>query len=115
MQVHGRDWLGCHAALQEVSRRHTRPPPSLNKAAHSETSPEIQNRGIRGPTKRTYVLQNLKKKEIAKITLRLSAFFVEHYESDHPVESSENTAICAKIRKFVRGFEELLPVAILDQ
>ena len=33
----------------------------------------------------------------------------------HPAESSENTAICAKIRKFGRGFEELLPVAILDQ
>ena len=33
----------------------------------------------------------------------------------HPAESSENTAICAKIRKFVRGFEELLLAAILDQ
>ena len=37
------------------------------------------------------------------------------YESHHPAESSENTAICAKIRKFGRGFEELLPAAILDQ
>ena len=34
---------------------------------------------------------------------------------NHPAESSENTAICAKIRKFVRGFEELLLAAILDQ
>ena len=33
----------------------------------------------------------------------------------HPAESSENTAICAKIRKFVRIIEELLPAAILDQ
>ena len=34
----------------------------MNKAAHRglwplETSPEVQNRGISGPTKRTYVLQ----------------------------------------------------------
>ena len=40
------------------------PLPSANKAAHSgfethwrETSPEVQNNGISGPTKRTRVLQ----------------------------------------------------------
>ena len=36
------------------------PPPSVNKAAHSgpqKPSPEVQNRGISGPTKTTYVLQ----------------------------------------------------------
>ena len=33
---------------------------SANKAA--QKSPEIQNRGISGPTKMTYVLQKLKKK-----------------------------------------------------
>ena len=39
------------------------PPPSANKAAHfclktqKEISPEVQNRGINGPTKRTDVLQ----------------------------------------------------------
>ena len=38
--------------------------PSANKAAHSgfETSPEVQNRGISGPTKRTSVLHFLLKK-----------------------------------------------------
>ena len=36
-------------------------------------------------------------------------------EIKHPAESSENTSICAKIRKFVFDFEELLPPAILDQ
>ena len=39
------------------------PLPSVNKAAHSgfetpEMSPEIQNRGFSGSTKRTYILQN---------------------------------------------------------
>ena len=34
---------------------------------------------------------------------------------EHPAESSENTALCAEIRKFVCGFEELLLAAILDQ
>ena len=39
------------------------PLPSVNKAAHSafetqqEMSPKVQNRGMSGPTKRTYVLQ----------------------------------------------------------
>ena len=38
-------------------------PPSVNNAAHSgfktqEMSPEIQDRGINGPTKRTNILQN---------------------------------------------------------
>ena len=41
------------------------PRPSMNKAAHSvagygnpeETSPEVQNKGISVPTKRTYVTQ----------------------------------------------------------
>ena len=32
---------------------------NINKAAHpEEMSPKVQNRGISGPTKRTYVLQN---------------------------------------------------------
>ena len=40
-----------------------RSPPSVNKAAHSifktqDMSPEVQNRGISGPTKRTYDFQN---------------------------------------------------------
>ena len=39
-----------------------RSPPSVNKAAHSifktqDMSTEVQNRGIRGPTKRTYDFQ----------------------------------------------------------
>ena len=71
--------LSCHAGCQEVSRCCTRgesqgmcnvthmPRLSLNKAEPTlalnpeETSPEVQNRGISGPTKRTHVLQNLKK------------------------------------------------------
>ena len=76
-------WLSCHAGCQEVGRCHTRgesqgmcnvtstPPLSSNKAEPTlalnpeETSPEVQNRGISGPTKRTHVLQNFfKKKEI---------------------------------------------------
>ena len=48
-----------------------RSPPSVNNAAHSgfktqETSPEIQDRGINGPTKRTNVLQNCLKKNSNK-------------------------------------------------
>ena len=39
---------------------------------------------------------------------------VGHKVVGHPAESSENTAKCAKIRKFVFGFEKLLPAAILD-
>ena len=40
------------------------PLPSVNKAAHcgfesQEMSPEVQNRGISGPTKRTYILQKI--------------------------------------------------------
>ena len=43
------------------------PPPSPNKAAHSGfETPEVQNRGISGTTKRTYVFQKLKKKTTTK-------------------------------------------------
>ena len=47
------------------------PMPSANKAPHSgfeirEISPEVQNRGISGPTKRTYVLQKFLKKIFAQ-------------------------------------------------
>ena len=65
--------LGCHADLYTVSRCRTRgesdnhtsgkarkrDPPWLCNPG--QTSPEVQNRGISGPTKRTYVLQKLKK------------------------------------------------------
>ena len=49
------------------------------------------------------------------ITCVFTCVFEDHSLVIHPAESSENTAICAKIRKFGRGFEELLPVEILDQ
>ena len=69
---------GCHADLYTVSRCRTRgesqefiarrwqstqarDPPWLWNPG--ETSPEVQNRGISGPTKRTYVLQKFKKKQ----------------------------------------------------
>ena len=39
------------------------PLPNVNKAALSGfEAPEVQNKGISGPTKRTYILQNYKKK-----------------------------------------------------
>ena len=69
-QVCGRDRLGSHASRQEISRCSTRgesqgmcnithtPPPSVNKAEptlalkpRGDTSPEVQKRGISGPTK----------------------------------------------------------------
>ena len=42
-------------------RKHTKDPPWFWNPG--QTSPEVQNRGISGPTKRTYVLQKLKKKK----------------------------------------------------
>ena len=66
---------GCHADPYTVSRCHTRGESEDNsgKKAHKrdppwlwnpvQMSPEVQNRGISGPTKRTYVLQKLKKKQ----------------------------------------------------
>ena len=70
--------LGCHADLYTVRRCRTRgesqefiahrqqstqarDPPWLCNP--EETSPEIQNRSISGPTKRTYVLQKIFKKK----------------------------------------------------
>ena len=70
LQVCGRDQLGSHAGHQEVSSFSTRgesqgtcnatrtPPPRANKAEPTlalkpeQTSPEVQNRGISGPTKK---------------------------------------------------------------
>ena len=52
------------ARLPEVNlREHVirTPPPSGNKA---ETSPEVQNRGLSGPAKRTHVLQKFLKKDL---------------------------------------------------
>ena len=55
----------------------------MNKAAHRglwplETSPEVQNRGISGPTKRTYVLQLFfLKKSILQL---LSTFYDNFYQ-----------------------------------
>ena len=77
LEVHGSKRLGCHADLYTVSRCCTRDesqefiarrwqsmqardPPWLWNPG--ETSPEVQNNGISGPTKKTYVLQKLKKK-----------------------------------------------------
>ena len=44
-----------------------------------QTSPEVQNRGISGPTKRTYVLQKLKKtnKKQSLVLLQTVCFIVE--------------------------------------
>ena len=69
---------GYYVDHQEVDRCYTRgksqetylgvPLPSANKAAYpgfetkKKMSPKVQNRGIRCPTKRTYVLQKLFKK-----------------------------------------------------
>ena len=60
------EWLGCHTPKVNLREcvTHT-PSPSTNKAAHSGfETPEVQNRGISGSTKRTCVLQifYLKKK-----------------------------------------------------
>ena len=49
------------------------------------------------------------------VSIMLLMSMLNNVLPSHPAESSENTAICAKIRKFGRGFEELLPAAILDQ
>ena len=74
LQVCGSKRLGCHADLCTVSWHYTRgeswdyTSEKSNKGSTlvwtpKQTSPEVQNRGISGPTKRTYVLQNLQKKE----------------------------------------------------
>ena len=74
--MHVVNGTNCHASHQEVNRCRTadeirefiacrrqstqvRHPPWLWNPG--ETSPEVQNRGISGPTKRIYVLQKLKK------------------------------------------------------
>ena len=71
--MHVGNATGCHAYCQDVSRCHirdeskativyrqgstqVRDPPWLWNPV--QTSPEVQNRGISGPTKRTHVLQN---------------------------------------------------------
>ena len=72
--VCGSKKLDCHADLYTVSRCHTRGESQEFIACRrqstqardrpwlwnpGETSPEVQNRGISGPTKRTYVLQKI--------------------------------------------------------
>ena len=85
LQVRGSKRLSCHADFYTVSRCHTRgqsqefiacrqqstqvrDPPWLWNPG--ETLPEVQNRGISGPTKRSYVLQKLLKilKKIFSLT-----------------------------------------------
>ena len=91
LQVCGSKKFGCHADLFTVSRCHTRGE-SQEFIAHrwqsmqvrdpswlwnpGETLPKVQNRGISGPTKRAYVLQNLKKrrKSSFKVTAQSKRF-----------------------------------------
>ena len=75
---------GCQTGYQEVSRCCTRgesqkhvtctPLPSVNKAAHSGFETKHREDITSGPTKRTYVLQKLKKKSSNSQRLHLLVF-----------------------------------------
>ena len=77
--MHVGNVTGCHAGCQEVSRCRTRGESRefIARKRQStqardplwlwnprETSPEVQNRGISGPSKRTHVLQKMYKKTV---------------------------------------------------
>ena len=63
MQVRGSKGLGYHAdPYTSIHSAGVAP----EKAHPGQTSPKVQNRGISGPTKRTYVLQKLKSNYIKR-------------------------------------------------
>ena len=92
--------LSCHADLYIVSRCHTRGE-SQEFIAHrwqsmqvrdppwlwnpGETLPEVQNRSISGPTKRTYVLQKIfKKKTLGLTCVHFSVrILTKHFNLNH--------------------------------
>ena len=81
------------------------PLPSANMAAHSgfETQRWSPNRGISGPTKRTYVLQNLKKNE--QIMLYLTSCLLKNSRHKYCSSVEKETCFVKPVAHCALGFK----------